>query len=408
MEQNSQTGGASPSYVESLISPAIDQPETSQSAGSQEEQQQQQQQPETGLESAEQKPVDAQAQKPEAAASELPSIDDLVAQFAKETGFDPNDPGQAKTLRRLAEKERMILDLRRQNEALQSAGKPPADLVTEFEKQLEAGEKPVQQGQQQTPPAQQQSPPQPPPTQGKFGDIGDAWKRPSDAYKALNEAWSKEGSPDLDQVAEIDDAMYRRRFDAIAVPAIERYVESRLEKFAKEQLGDVIPMARQSVQERRANEARDFAVGQLKSAGAADIEKMFEPIPNEPPVVIDGQQFPATPLNKIMAEYPGIARIQYSHSDPNVAARRTAVERFRMAYQLYRQQSKPPVTPAAAKQLVQAGADMAARSQDRTRQQINAGRGTANTPGKPGGGSYVESLVNMPGAPLSLASLLNK
>ena len=345
------------------------------------------------------------------AATTAPTLDDLIQQYAKETGLNPDDPNQRKTLKRLADKELFIQKL----QAGQPAAAQPTDtgttgpeLLTAFEQELAAEtaapEKPGEQPQAGKP-AETAAPAKPATEAGRYGDIGDDWKAPEDSLKAINDAWADN---DLKKVHEIEMARLRRNFDTGIAPQLLQFVQhmldQRLQGFVKDNLGDVVPEVRRTINERRVAEDREFAIEELRKAGAGEIDKLFT-AEDGPPITYEGQEFPNTPLNRILAKHPEIMRITETHSDPSKAQRKTYISRYKLAYQIYKQ-GAAGVPVAIANKLVEAGRESKEReSNDRARQTLNAGKGASGLGDKQPSKSYVHDLNNLPGE-VSFGSLI--
>jgi len=316
------------------------------------------------------------------------TIDELVEMFAKRTGLDPKDPQQAKTLKTFADQLRYIEQLRAEKK-----GPTQESALTEFERALaeedetSSEETAAAKGEPQAgkegvkPPAadsQQQG--------ARYGDIGDQWKTPEDSIIALEEAYEK---GDRALVHQIEVARQIRNFDTfIAKPFFEtvrRRVLEDVRKLVENQLGDVIPEIRTSIQRSRSAANQDFAISQLsKVKGFEGLNKFLEP-EEGPPVVIDGAEFPNSPLNRILKEYPEILDIRVLPTDPkaqqlakqhkiraeDAAERLTFIRQYRAAMR-YSQRNRTD-----AKKLLDAGAKLAQKQeQDKTRQTLNKGSGT--------------------------------
>jgi hypothetical protein len=186
---------------------------------------------------------------------------------------------------------------------------------------------------------------------------------------------------------------------------IGKMLDARLKGFVEKDLGDVVPEVRRTVADRRIAQDRDFAIDQLRKAGAEHIDKLFV-AEDGPPINFDGEDFPNTPLNRILARFPQILQITAQHADPAKAARQSFIARYKMAYQIYQQESAGHSTETA-KQLVQAGRESKEReSKDRARQAINAGSGKSGVgTDKSASKSYVGHLNSLPGE-VSTSSLL--
>jgi hypothetical protein len=240
----------------------------------------------------------------------------------------------------------------------------------------------------------------------KYGDVGDDWKTPEDSLSALNEAWADNN---LQQVHEIERARFRRNFDTDIAPALFPYLakmmESKLDEYYQRQLGDVVPEVRRTVADRQTAEAVEFALDELRSAGAEDLDSLF--VEEEgPPIVFEGEQFANTPLNRVLTRHPEILRIQEHHQDPAKAQRKTLISRYKLAYQIYKQ-GAGGVTAETARKLVEAGREGRQRdNQDRARQAINAGPGSSGHGEQSKSGSYVRDIISRQDD-IPFASLLN-
>ena len=119
-----------------------------------------------------------------------------------------------------------------------------------------------------------------------------------------------------------------------------------------------------------------------------------------------GQEFPNTPLNRLLVKHPEIMQITATHTDPKKAERSSFIARYKLAYQMFKQ-SKGGVAADTAKALVEAGRTAKDReAADRTRQGINAGSGTSGLGGDKSPKSYVAQLNSLPGE-VPLSSLLS-
>lgn len=332
------------------------------------------------------------------------ALADLIQQFANETGLNPDDPGQRKTLNRLANKELFIRKLQADLDAQKKQPEPakPADepeLMTAFEKEL-AAEQPDAAAPGEPPPTGTEpdaAAAKPAETAKGYGDIGDTWKTAEESLAALNEAWA---ANDLRKAHDIEVARLRRNFDQAVAPQllafIDKMVNARLQEFSKKEFGDVLPVVRKSVGEQRMAESREFAVNELRKAGAADIDKMFAK-EDGPPLHFDGKEWVNSPLNRVLVKHPEILSIVKTHEDPIKAERATFLARYKLAYQLYKQ-ATPAVSAEAAKQLVDAGRNVERnKDSDRARQTLNAGSGATGLMEKGSKGSYVNDLNNLPG-----------
>lgn len=339
-------------------------------------------------------------------ASQLPTVDDLIQNFATETGLDPNDPNQRKTLKRLADKELFIRKLQADNEVLKGTGNGKTadatgpELLTDFEKELVADTTAAtaKTDATDTTTTGKTDPKGPQATEApRYGDLGDEWKTPEDSLTALNKAWE---SNDLKTVHEIEVARMRRNFDAAIAPSLIAYVnkllETRFKGFVEKDLGDVVPEVRATAEQKRVTASRDFAIDQLRKAGANDIDKLFD-TEDGPPIKFGDQEFPNTPLNRILARHPEIMQVQGTHADPAKRERQAFIARYKLAYQIHKQ-GAAGVPAETAKALVDAGREIkTAQAADRTRQTINAGPGASGVGEKSQPKSYVGQLNSLPG-----------
>jgi hypothetical protein len=203
-------------------------------------------------------------------------------------------------------------------------------------------------------------------------------------------------------------------------PNIQQLVHTEAQRLMQEQLGDVIPVMRQQTVERQVEANREFAIQQLEQGGLQDIRTMFKP-DSEQPLVVDGQEYDNTPMNRAMLQYPWLTNIVVTHENPAVAQRLTLIERYRAAGTLARAQQPATGQPVGAqpqaqatgipadqaRQLMAAGAEQARREQeDRARQSINSGPGATALSGSPvrsfldeigGGRSAIDDIFSPPG-----------
>lgn len=339
-----------------------------------------------------------------AAAPVVEGVDELIQKFATEAGLDLNNPREKAIAKRLADKELFIRKQNADMAALRIANKPATtdEGLTEFEKSLR--------------PAKETTPPAPAPVAApKPGepaapapnahpeDAGSKWTKPEDYLMDLNSAWQ---ANDLPKVHAIETAAWSRRFQSIAGPQIEAYVNQRVAALIQEQLGDVVPHVRQTVEQAQRTDSVDFAIQQLsKTAGFEDIGDLNKEV-DGPPIKFNGEEFRNTPMNKAIAENPWLLQIRVNHADPNTASRLTNLARFRAAHKIVAGGKVPDIK---AKQLMDAGKVAADKAQqDRTRQSLNGGpgAGTSLTPGKGKTGGYVaDELLSTDGESTSFASM---
>jgi hypothetical protein len=323
----------------------------------------------------------------------------LLAKFAKRTGLDPNNPQQLKTLKTLVDKEKFILEL----QAKLNGGQKPDGSLTKFERDQQAAQLKAQQEQQNTPPADK-APAMP--TVGTYNDVGAQWQSPQDAYIALNKAWGDAAETgDYRGVVATESAMYERRFDAIGMPKVEQLVEARLNKFMEQHFGAIMPSLQQQAMERSNAENSEFAFSELEGVdGYKDIRSLDQELEG-PPLIVNGEQFRNTPLNRILTENPWIMSIKRENADPKVADRLTYLARLKAAHKIF---SGGQISSQKAKSLVEAGSKLEQRkAQDRVRQSLNSGgtpsRSLDQGKAKPKG--FIEELLDSTGGPVSFADL---
>ncbi len=350
---STSTSEPSQSYVSELISPAVDSVETPPAPV--------QDTPPTAEPTAEVPPVaDAKPEGSETAKD----LEGLIQQFAKRTGLDPNDPNQRKTLKTMADQALYI-------QKLEAQGKPAAadDGLTEFERSLSA---PKTEAPVEPTPAQPTAQPQQATQSNDVTEIAKDWRTPEDSIKDLDAAWR---AGDMGKVHKIEEARQQIHFIRNQVPLIESYVKTQIQQ-AMAGLGDVIPSVRESLAKQREADARDFAVAELGKNGV-DIKALLAEPADGQTIEFDGEKFPATPFNQIVAANRGILNVNVQHPDPETAARLTNIERYRLANNIYKaQRANAGVSADTAKSLVDAGKQQAERATaDKTRQAINAGNG---------------------------------
>jgi hypothetical protein len=336
--------------------------------------------------------------------------EELIQQYAKEWGVNPNDPNQRKALKRVADKELFIEHLKGQiasgkpaQEATATAGEP----LTEFEKSLIAAA-----DAETAPPARTETAP-PPQTDGTkttadaprgYGDIGDTWTKAEDGYTALNEAWQ---AGDLTKVRDIETAMFVRRADAILYPVlnsiVDQRVEAKVQAALQRDLGDVVPEVRRTVEQARSMANRDFALAEIaKLPGLDTVGSLFQETEG-PPIVFRGVEYPDTPMNRVFAENPDLLDIRVTHDskgrplDPQKAEQATFIKRYKQAARIH-QMKQQGIDPKKANELVRAGEQVnERRNADRTRQALNSGAGATGRGADKGSDSYVKGLMQVPG-----------
>ena len=331
--------------------------------------------------------------------------DELIAQFAKEMkNLDPNDPEDLKTLIRVADKELHIKNL-------ESRGQQPSvDAgLTAFERSLQPQQpqqqQHPQQPQQQLQP-QQPQPQAPPPARD---DAGKNWNSATDAFDDYADAWTgfinaegpaakREASAKLEAVQE---AIADRQIGARLINfgrLMNDHVNQLLDQRLNQQLGDVIPQVRQQLDQQRIADSRDFALRELAATPEyKDINSLDKP-DQDNPLRVNGEEFPNTPMNRIIAENPYILQIQVNRGPDGrpltreASERLTMIERMRAVAQLHKAQQ---IDSGKARSLINAGKNMTRREQqDSARRGINRGSGTNQLTSGKAGHSYVQDLLS--------------
>jgi hypothetical protein len=288
----------------------------------------------------------------------------LIQQFAKETGLDPEDPGQRKTLKRLADKEAHIL---RQSELIKQLKSSAPEELTDAEKEIFDAYKDDEEKEPETrgqPQADDSKP------------LQATWESAADAYKAQVKAWEKaQKTNDFSDVNKVDNAMFESR---MTTPATKAYLRGISQELLQEVFGEILPDIQDTVQARRADNAREWAIASLsKQKGFEDIQTLFK-VDGDDPVVVNGNKWPNNPMNRIFAQHPEINDLYVTHhngkrlSDTD-ALRLSMMKQFRMLHKIHK---GGKIGPKVAKKLVEAGAAMEERKRsDKVRQELNKGPG---------------------------------
>lgn len=362
-----------------------------------------------------------EAEPEEPAAPEIEAsatVESLIEQFAKEHGLNPQDPRDAKVLKRLADKELYIQELRGKEAA------PADDGLTEFERQFLAKE-----------PAKQETPQperQPTPRESQFvaqdgkpvpyGDGYDHWKNFDDGYREMAEAMNK---GDLHGWREMNHALFVRQADRFIRPAVEQRIREELQAFKERELRDV----QQTVQSQRMRQAVQtdiqFAIQEVRSSAVYKdfVDSMDKPI-DETQITINGEKVPNTPINQVIAKHPSIAHYRAENDPaimqklgPNVdqatLRRLTFIGQYKLAAKAWRDMqnlAKPTngIPPKDAGRIFKAGVATAkASEQERARQGIT--RAGSSGGSKPARSAYDDALFGG-GADgeLSLSQLMRK
>lgn len=385
--ESTDFSGGLDTYVPSIDGPREGTESTEQAAGAVTE---------TADESTEQSSETADPAQ-EATGEELPSysknpvLNELINKFAKDhPELDPANAAHLKILNRMANQEKFIRELK--------AKGVPQDGLTEYERGLmKPADAPAAAAER---PADASRAGAQEPTSYFEGDPGVGWKSPNDAYAQMAKAWSKEGGPDYDLINKVEQGIFHRRAEQSGYVTAQQ-AEQMLDKVIQSRLGDVLPHVRETVEMQRSEANKEFAIAELEKLPEwAGIRELYKEADGEPPLVINGEQHPNTPLNRILMENPEILDINVRHKDDIAAERLTYMARYKA---VLRASQRGKIDEKKANALLQAGVKSAQRtSSDRTRQGINSG----TTGGLPNGkktGSFVQGLVDE--APASFSSL---
>jgi hypothetical protein len=231
-----------------------------------------------------------------------------------------------------------------------------------------------------------------------------AWRSPADAQADYAQAMA---DGDYLKAAKINDALA-----AAQAYGQQQQFKQLVEDVIQSKLGDVLPSVRETAAERMLDEDKSLAMGQLKAAGV-DIAPLLEASGT---FEVEGNQYPDSPLNRVLAQFPDLLEMYVNHPDPRKARQLTFIRRWRMAASLLSQlkpaagtappaPGDPGTAPAPAAQpaggsalsleagLAEARQAMAQREeQDRVRQGLNAGPGASSGSGVPGAQSFADSL----------------
>jgi hypothetical protein len=319
-----------------------------------------------------------------------------LEQLAAEYGMDASNPNHRKALE-------LIAAAANTESAQQTGGEEGAiyDELTDFEKSLVPDDAAPADANAT---AEQTEKPEP----GKFGDIGDAWKAPSDALQALSEAYTPDenGKVNYDKVNEVELAIFARRFQAF-MPWVDKAVEA----FVKTNFGDLYQDLQVNRRNREYQQSYQSVVDGLKGQkGLEDIDKMFQA---DGTFEHKGKKFDNSPYNRVLRDNPLLLNIRVDRHpatgkflDPKTAEKFTIAARMKEAHRLWKQ-SKNVLPASDVQKVVKAGAQAQERNaQHRTRQALNAGGGaSAAGSGPAAGNSFVSSLQKRSAGVLSLDDL---
>lgn len=282
----------------------------------------------------------------------------------------------------------------------------PQRIVTDFERSLVPTA---------TPPAPPPPPVQPPVAQPAViqqpPEIPDhlRWTSAEDVFNSEAAIWGEfhdesatpsQKAAAAKKLSEIKDVQIRLTLNTI-LPGIIKQAQDEARADLQAELGDVIPVMRQTAVQKQQEASHAFAVAELEKAGVEGIRELVTPV-SATPLIYDGDQYDDTPLNRVMAAYPLVNKINVTHDaagkpyPPQTAERLTRIERYKAAAELWphlamqaRPEAKQPNgTPqpdrAAVGQAFQAGLTAAKQTEvDRARQGLNAGAGATSLPGAP-------------------------
>lgn len=314
--------------------------------------------------------------EPEEAQQE--DIDAEVARIAEEYGIDPE------TLKGLS----VAQIVKKLTEGAQQKPEQPSTEINWMDGLEDAAAKPAAEPEAQPDPAAEAKPDDQP-------DVGAAWKSQADAVNDLNDAFA-EGN--WDKVGDIQNAIFKRQMVGMGMPFIQQMLNKAIEDFRAE-LGDVVPRVKQTIQQQQVNADRDWVLMSIRKAdkkNPALLDAMFKAEDGEE-IEFNGQQWPATPYNKILAANPWMLKIREHDDNPRIAQRKTIHSRMMAALSRFREMQGGNLKPEKAKELVEAGAEIERRKQnDRVRQGLNAGKGASSAGGKPPR-NIVHELNSAPG-----------
>lgn len=318
--------------------------------------------------------------------------------LAQEYGLNPKDPAHRKILNDMLKAQKRIADSQDYIQTLKGQKPEPDDLLSDFDSLFESEDEAETPPTKQTHPAAKANAPkdegdavdpgQPSPV--RFNDIGDNWKGPDDYYQQYSEVWAEvqraaeQGlKPNWRAINELDIAMFNRRAHPL-IQSLRMQMARELDQI-REQIGPVVPHFQQLAAQQRETSAQQQVVTKIMSDPKIGpvLQEMRTPNGNGL-IDVEGQKVPDTPLNRTLAKNPWIMKIKGGTPEE------TYREQYKAAISMYRQSKQSPTT---AKKLVEAGQKIQQKAAaDRTRQNINAGRGSsATSAGAPSGGKTSSS-----------------
>lgn len=321
-----------------------------------------------------------------------------IKALAAELGLDANDPAHRKTLVRLAAAEKRIADSQTEIQRLRSSETESAeDWQTDLERELYGKKPPEKPADKKETVAAEAAPATragAPVFVDESGqpDIGHKsnWRTWPDAYRDRSEAYEK---GDVDRVIQTEAAMFRRQAHEIVMPQVERMIEDRFRDLKQTELGEVLPVMKNAVAERREQSYLSLAASEIRKNSKLDavIQEMLKPEEGDP-VNLNGETVPRNALNRLLAENPWVQDIVKKHQDQHTAGVLTFIERYRVLAGIYqKEKARDTAKSGALKNAVKAGVEMTKRSQTaQARARINQGAAKGGTAAA--GGSYVLSL----------------
>lgn len=328
-------------------------------------------------------------------------IDNRISELAAKRGVDPSNEGIYQLLFDLAKVEKRNADKDAHIQQLQSSAD---EWLTDWEKQQRQARQQPRQPFQQQQPAPVQQPVQPQQgvqAPGTYGDIGDSWRGPEDAFAAELAAYGDgTAPPDFRKLDEVRQAHFKRYGDHYIIPKVQRLVEQAIQQsFERAGLKQVVNTVQETIAHRQAEQIRVAAMEAVRSN--PNIGPVLDTIlkPEDGEVVIDGQRFPNSPLYRFLAENPEIRNYVDGVADSAHTTReqkqQAYIDAYRAAARWHIQQQKQGLTPEKAKQIHEAGKQQAEREQtrERVRQSVNAG--SSRAPGAPSGKSYGQHLAGL-------------
>lgn len=299
-----------------------------------------------------------------------------ILELAKEHGLDPK--AHRKALELLVLQEKRISDKDAYIGTLSQADA----WLTDFEKSLKEGQPDTAaQAKKEEAPAPRQPLPFSPSGPIRLGDVGDAWVSPADAAKDLYDAFADQNTA---KAAQIQEAWFSRQMMGTMphlLQFVQGMVQDHINQFREKEFGEVRQTVEQAKQARMRDRAYDQAVADLTAKPA--LKQLWDEMNKvSGEFEFNGQAWPDKPLNRILAEHPGILKIRVDDKDPEIAARRTAIEQYREAMRIFAKQKAATLTPKKAEALVTAGTEQAKREagKERARQKLNASGARGQAP----------------------------